>query len=140
VMLQSGPPFTARVVGDFADVARGVNGTLRANVTGAPVALPDPTPAQWFDTGAFALPSAGAFGNAGRNTITGPGSFLVNMSLTKNVALAARRTLTLRVQANNVFNTPQFNAIDTVVSSPTFGQVVTVGPMRTLQLQARLRL
>jgi len=140
VTIQSGPPFTARVVGDFADVARGVNGTLRANVTGVPVNLSDPTPAQWFNTGAFALPSAGTFGNAGRNTITGPGSFLANMSLSKNVSLAARRTLTLRIQANNAFNTPQFNAIDTVVSSPTFGQVVTVGPTRTLQLQARLRL
>ena len=139
VALQSGPPFTARVLGDFADVARGVNGTLRANVTAVPVAVDDPTPQRWFNTGAFTLPAPGTFGDAGRNTITGPGSFLVNMSLGKNVSLAARRTLSLRIQANNVFNTPQLAAIDTVLNSPTFGQVVSVGPMRTIQLQARLR-
>lgn len=40
--LQSGTPFTARVVGNFGDVARGVNGTLRANVTGADVSAADP--------------------------------------------------------------------------------------------------
>ena len=36
----SGLPFTARILGNFADVNRGTNGTLRADVTGAPVTLP----------------------------------------------------------------------------------------------------
>ncbi len=70
--VQSGAPFTARVLGDYADVSRGVNGTLRADVTGEEVALADPDPSLWFNTGAFATPPLGAFGNAGRNTITGP--------------------------------------------------------------------
>jgi outer membrane receptor protein involved in Fe transport len=139
VTIQSGPPFTARVVGDFADVASGVNGTLRANMTGQPVNLSDPTPAEWFNTKAFTKPSPGTFGDAGRNTITGPGSVLVNMGLVRNVSLAAHRIFSLRIQANNVFNTPQFTAIDTVVNSPTLGQVVSAGQMRTVQLQARLR-
>src|SRR5208282_6457608 len=33
----SGFPFTPRVLGSFTDVNSGVNGTLRANVTGQPV-------------------------------------------------------------------------------------------------------
>ena len=138
--IQSGPPFTARVLGDFSDVAGGVNGTLRANVTGEPVELGDPGPGRWFNTAAFTVPEAGAFGDAGRNTITGPGTLLFNMGLTRNVPLGGNKTLSIRVQANNVFNTPQFTAIDTVVNSPSFGQVLSTGPMRSLQVQLRFRL
>jgi hypothetical protein len=138
--IQSGAPFTARVQGDFADVARGVNGTLRAEVTGEPVAVDDPTPERWFNTGAFVAPPLGAFGDVGRNTITGPSTFLVNMGLTRNVPLGGTRTLSIRVQAGNVFNTPQFTVIDTMVNSPTFGRVIATGPMRTVQIQMRFRL
>jgi trimeric autotransporter adhesin len=137
--LQSGTPFTARVVGNFGDVARGVNGTLRADVTGASVEVADPSVARWFDTDAFTPPPSGSFGDAGRNTVIGPTTFLVNMSLIKNIDLGRPRTLSIRVQANNVFNTPPFVGIDTVVSSPTYGRVVQVGPMRSVQLQTRLR-
>jgi len=139
VAIESGAPFTARVLGDFVDVARGVNGTLRANVTGAPIVIDNPTLDRWFNTSAFVVPPPGTFGDAGRNTITGPGRFLVNMALTKNISLGRPRTLSIRLQANNVFNTPQFTAIDTVVNSPTFGQVIRAGPMRSAQIQTRLR-
>jgi hypothetical protein len=136
---ESGPPFTARVRGDFLDVARGVNGTLRSDYTGAPIGTDHPTLDHWFNTAAFVLPAPGRFGNAGRNTITGPGTALVNMSLTRNISLGRPRTLQLRVQANNVFNTPQLGTIDTVVNSPTFGQVLSVRAMRSVQIETRLR-
>ena len=136
---QSGTPFTARVLGDFTDVARGVNGTLRANVTGEGVPIASPSIADWFNTGAFVAPPPGTFGNAGRNTIIGPSTYLVNMSLIKNIALGRPRTLSIRVQATNVFNTPPLLAIDTVVNSPTYGEVVQAGSMRSVQLQTRFR-
>ena len=132
-------PFTARIVGDYADVARGVNGTLRANVTGEVVSVADPTIERWFNTGAFVPPPLGSFGDAGRNTIIGPSTYLVNMGLIKNISLGRPRTLSVRVQANNVFNTPPLLAIDSVVNSPTYGQVVQAGSMRSVQLQARFR-
>ena len=137
--LQSGTPFTARVLGDYADVARGVNGTLRANVTGEPVAVAAPTIERWFNTGAFVQPPLGSFGDAGRNTIIGPSTYLVNMGLIKNISLGRPRTLSIRVQANNVFNTPPLIAIDTAVNSPTYGQVVQAGSMRSIQIQTRFR-
>src|SRR5207244_2875226 len=37
IQLASGTPFTARVLGNVQDVARGTNGTLRANYNGAPI-------------------------------------------------------------------------------------------------------
>jgi hypothetical protein len=139
IRVESGPPFTARVVGDYADVARGVNGTLRANVTGAPAAIDEPGAERWFNPAAFVAPPTGSFGDVGRNTVDGPGTFLVNMTLTKNISLGRPRTLSLRVLANNVFNTPQFTSIDTVVNSSTYGQVTRAGAMRSVQIQTRLR-
>jgi hypothetical protein len=136
---QSGTPFTARVLGDFGDVARGVNGTLRANVTGEPVTVSDPSVGRWFNPAAFVIPPGDSFGDAGRNTVIGPGSFLVNMTLIKNISLGRPRTLSLRLLATNVFNTPPLLGIDTVLNSPTYGQVVQVGSMRSIQFQTRLR-
>ena len=139
MQLASGTPFTARVLGDVADVGQGTNGSLRADTTGAPVTLDDKTVAAFFNTGAFIVPPAGQFGDAARNTITGPGITVANMALTRNITFAGTRGLSVRVQANNVFNSVQFLSIDTVVNSPTFGQVVSTRPMRTVQIVARLR-
>jgi trimeric autotransporter adhesin len=137
--IASGTPFTPRVLGAFTDVSRGTNGTLRADVTGLPVGLNDPNVAEWFNTTAFAVPPAGQFGDARRNSIEGPSTILFNMALTKVIQLKDVRALEFRVQGANIFNTPQFVSIDTIVNSPTFGQVVNVGPMRTIQLNARFR-
>jgi trimeric autotransporter adhesin len=136
--LSSGTPYTARVIGDVTDVSRGTNGTLRANYDGEPIALANPTIAEFFNTAAFSIPAAGTFGTAGRNTITGPGSANLNMALQKTFSLAGTRGLSLRAQASNVLNRAQWAAIDTVVNSPTFGQVTSVRPMRSVQVIVRV--
>ena len=61
------------------------------------------------------------------------------MNLSKNVTFGRTRGVSIRVQATNVFNTVQFSSIDTVVNSPTFGQVTAVRPMRSVQLILRFR-
>ena len=137
--IASGLPFTPRILGSFTDVNRGTNGTLRPDVTGQTVALADPSVGQWFNTAAFVLPPDGQFGNARRNSIIGPGTRLFDMAFTKIIPFAETRSLELRAQVSNIFNTPQFNAIDTVLNSPTFGRVISVGAMRTVQLTARFR-
>ena len=137
--IASGTPSTARILGDTGDILRGTNGTLRANASGAPVTIANPTVIAWFNTAAFVLPAAGQFGNAGRNTIRGPGTHQFDMALNRSVMLKERYPLELRVQASNVFNTPQFRAIDTIVNSPSFGCVTSVGSMRKIQIIARLR-
>lgn len=137
--MASGTPFTARVLGNVIDVANGVSGTLRANVTGQPISLPNPTVAAWFNTAAFIEPPTGQFGDAGRNTIIGPGTLVFNMSLAKSFPMKDMMNLEIRVDATNVFNTPQFTGIDTVVNSPTFGRVISVGATRQIQIATRFR-
>jgi hypothetical protein len=137
VQAASGLPFTARVRGDFTDVARTPFAALRANATGQPIALAHPTQQAFFNTGAFTAPAPGAFGNAGRNTIRGPGYWQMNMTFVKAFPRAAGRGLELRAQISNVFNTPQLIGLDTYVDSPTFGRVTSAGPMRRTIVSAR---
>jgi hypothetical protein len=137
--IASGTVFTPRVVGNFADVNRGTNGTLRANVTGQPVSLANPTVLEWFNTAAFSVPPGAQFGDARRNSIEGPGSVVFNMALSKTFPLKESRVFEVRAQASNVFNTPQFTVINTSVGSRAYGQVTGTGSMRTMQLLARFR-
>jgi hypothetical protein len=136
--IQSGTPWTARVLNNKNDVSRGFNGSLRADYNGQPIQLPNPTVLEWFNTAAFTN-SNGHFGSAGRNTIIGPGQIDFDMALTKNVPIKEMKALELRIAATNVFNTPHFTGINTTVNSPTFGQVISVGSMRQLQIFTRFR-
>jgi len=137
--IASGLPFSPRVLGDFTDVNRGTNGTLRPDLTGLPITVSDPSIGQWFNPAAFTIPAAGQFGDARRNSIEGPGSRVFNMAFTRSFPIREAQVFEIRAQAANIFNTPQYSAIDTIVNSPTFGQVVAVGPMRSFQLSARYR-
>ena len=135
----SGLPFTPRLIGEFGNVNSGVNGTLRADVTGQPFTVPNPSIAEWFNTAAFVAPPAGQYGNARRNSIIGPGEVLFDMAMTKLIQLHESRTLELRMSANNVFNHPIYSSIDTVLNSPTFGRVISVSSMRSVLMTARFR-
>jgi len=138
--IASGLPFSPQVVGGIGEVNSGTNGTLRPNlVPGQPIALPNPSVSEWFNTAAFVVPPSGSFGDAGRNSIEGPGSLVFDMAFTKVIPLGDVRVLEFRAQATNIFNTPQFTAIDTNVNSPSFGQVISAGAMRRVQMQARFR-
>ena len=138
--LASGFPFTANVLGNFADVARGTNGTLRANlVPGQSISISNPSINEWFNTAAFAVPPAGQFGDSGRNIIIGPGTHQLNMSFSKNFPIHEMMAFEVRSDITNIFNTPQFSAINTTVNSPTFGHVISVGNMRTITFSTRFR-
>ncbi len=137
--IASGFPFTPRILGSFTDVNSGVNGTLRANVTGEPVSLPNPSIAEWFNTEAFVAPPPGQYGDARRNSIIGPGEVVFDMAMTKVFPLKESRMFEVRMSATNVFNHPVYTSIDTVVNSPTFGRVTAVGAMRSVLMTVRFR-
>lgn len=138
--IASGLPFTPQVLNDVTDVARGTNGTIRADVVpGQSLSLPHPTIGEWFNTAAFAAPLTGQYGDARRNSIIGPGTKLFDMAFTKIIPLKESRTLEFRAQATNIFNIPNYSSIGTVVNSPTFGHVTAVGAMRQFTMTARFR-
>jgi trimeric autotransporter adhesin len=138
--IASGLPFTPRVLGSFADINRGTNGTLRPDlVPGQSIRLPNPSIARWFNTAAFVVAPTGQYGSARRNSILGPGTRVFDLALTKVISLKESRMLELRAQATNVFNIPNYSSIDTSLTSPTFGRVTAVGAMRQTTVTARFR-
>ncbi|HET9831182.1 MAG TPA: hypothetical protein VFP91_05725, partial [Vicinamibacterales bacterium] len=137
---QSGTPFSARVCGAVTDIAQGTNCSLRANITGAPIALGDPSITEFFNSlNAFTRPSFGAYGDSARNIIIGPGGHQLNGTLVRDVRLSGTRVMTLQINATNLLNTVQWQTIDTDINSPTFGHVLTVRPMRAVTMTMRFR-
>jgi len=137
--IDSGTPLTARVQNASRDVSQGVTGALRADYDGAPIQISNPTINQFFNTGAFSVPAAGAFGTSARNVIIGPGSKQLNAQFSRDVRLGGTRALTIQMRVNNLLNNVNFAAVDTNVNSPTFGEVLSVRSMRSAQLNLRFR-
>jgi len=142
--LQSGTPFTARILGNLSNNSGiGAYGSQRADATGEAIGLPasEQSTLRYFNTGAFALPPSGQFGDAGRNTIPGPRTIDFNMSLGRFVTISQEKGVRadFRVEANNIFNTPSYSGLATVVNATDFGRVTSVQGMRTLEFTLRLR-
>ena len=138
--IASGVPFSPGILGDFAEVSRGTNGTLRPDIVpGQSISIANPSIHEWFNTSAFVAPPSRHYGNARRNSIEGPGARVFDMAFTKVIPVKESRMLELRVQFSNIFNTPQYTTIDTNLNSPSYGQVIAVGAMRTIQFTLRFR-
>jgi hypothetical protein len=101
--------------------------------------LSNPTVDEFFNAAAFAIPEPGLFGDSARNMIVGPGARQLNATLTRDVRLGGNRFVTLQVNATNLLNTVQWGSIDTNVNSPTFGEVLSARPMRTITVNVRFR-
>jgi hypothetical protein len=142
--IHSGSPYTAQILGNLSDRAgTAAVSNLRADATGLPVALSrsERTTLDYFNTAAFSLPAAGVYGDAGRDTIPGPGLVNFNMSLDKLVTISRERGISgdFRVSSNNIFNAPEFKGLSTVVNGNGFGRVTSVGAMRSVTFSLRLR-
>jgi hypothetical protein len=131
---QTGTPLTARVLGNLSDTAGTGNvGSGRAEATGLPV----DSGSGFFNLAAFTIPPAGAYGNAGRNTIPGPGVFSMNLSLQRTIQITERLRLNLSVNSTNFTNHVNISGYGTVVNSLTYGVPTSAGAMRNLTLTAR---
>jgi hypothetical protein len=115
----------------------GITGSLRPDVTGA--SLYENSSNRNLNPLAYAAPMPGQWGNAGRNSITGPGQFALNVSLSRTFHLAERVTMDLRVDATNVLNHPTFPRWNTQVTSSQYGLPVNANAMRSLQPSIRVR-
>jgi hypothetical protein len=111
-------------------------GQDRPNVTGQDPNLPGDqrTIQRWFNTSAYVTQPLGTFGNAGRNTVIGPGIFNVDASIIRNFRVSGR-TLQFRLETFNTLNNPIWNDPTTSMSSPNWGTITsTRKPMREVQL------
>jgi hypothetical protein len=75
------------------------------------------TPTQWFDPNAFVAPYPGTFGNAGRDSLTGPGLTNLDFSLVKNTSIHERVRTQFRAEYFNILNHTNFATPNPVVFS-----------------------
>jgi len=136
--MQSGFPFTINLRGDTAGVGAGTGGIfVRPNaVPGASVELSGSqrSTEQFFNTAAFTLPPAAAFGNVGRDTVIGPGFVNLDLVAARNFRLRERVQLQFRAEFFNLFNHPNYNLVGRIINDPaTFGKVLSQFDPRQLQ-------
>jgi hypothetical protein len=64
----------------------------------------------WFSTSSFTQPvGAGVFGTSGRNIMSGPGMFRLDLSMFKTFQMTERFKLEIRAESFDLTNTPAFN-------------------------------
>jgi hypothetical protein len=113
---------------------------------------------EWFNTSAFvSIPltgplANGQWGDSGRNILQGPGTKNVDFSVFKNFQVAETKTLQIRGEFFNLFNTPQFNnpsatapgpaatsttLVPNIAGSPAIGTISSAGSPTTFQRISR---
>jgi trimeric autotransporter adhesin len=131
---QTGAPQTATVNGNLDGT--GSPAALRADATGESIDAGK----GWFNTAAFVTPAAETFGTAGRDTIIGPGSVVLNLSLARSINLKSeRRRLEFRIDTTNFMNHVNPSGLITVVNSSQYGEITSAGAMRAVTATLRLR-
>ncbi len=140
---QSGFPFTVSAFGDTANAGTvlGEN-PIRANYTGAPVFGPGTQTAQhWLNPAAFAAPAAYTFGNAGRNSVYGPGMQTLDFALVRDFTVTERARFQFRAEFFNGLNHTNLGTPNRFVNTPQFGSITEAAtPGRQIQLSARISL
>ena len=126
----------------------GFTGTIRPSLTGAPIH--QNANGRFLNVGAYTAPAAGQWGNARRDSITGPGTFSLNGSLSRTFRLHEPFNLDVKLDGTNLLNHAVFSGYNTTlspgffgtssgVSTTTFGAPTGVNAMRTVQITGRVR-
>ena len=147
---RTGLPMNITVTRASSALPDGNAGNQRPNIVyGVPLTPPGgSTPTDWINIAAFSVPANGAWGNAGRNLITGPALWQLDTAISRRVTLRERVSLELRGECFNLLNRAQFGNPAANISAPSsFGVITTLvnttgptgsGTPREFQLAARV--
>jgi hypothetical protein len=82
---------------------------------------------------------AGVFGDAGRNTVRGPGYIAFDMSVQRRIPIRNRVAASLRWDVFNLFNRANFGNPNPDITSSTAGVISSLaGDPRVMQFSFRL--
>jgi hypothetical protein len=128
----SGLPFTPLVLPSNALL---LTPAIRPTLTGATLDAPA---GFYANPAAYMVPVAGTFGNAGRNSARGPGTFTMDGSLQRSFP-RGRLNFDLRIDATNLLNRVVYTSVDNLINSPQFGLPVGVAQMRRINTRLTVR-
>jgi hypothetical protein len=77
------------------------------------------------------------FGNAGRNSVVGPGISRIDISLFKAIRVGGERKLDIRFEVFNALNRPNFYQPNNRFGTPQFGKITQAYDGRDIQIGAR---
>ena len=93
------------------------------NVVGNPK-LSHRSAAEWFNTAAYAVPTFGTYGDAGRNSLRGPNFWDLDTSVFRQFPVGEGRQFEFRAEAFNLANHVNLGQPDgTITDGPTFGTI-----------------
>ena len=78
------------------------------------------------------------FGNSGRNILDGPGSVIINISLSRRIRWGESRSLQIRAEAFNLPNRPNFYHPENNVDVAAAAVISRARNNRNLQLALRM--
>ena len=133
-------PGATFVVSGIAQDFRGAN-NYRPNVTCDPMAAgADRTISNWFNRACVAVPTdpSQPFGNAERNSVSGPKYWSLDLVASKRVPLGGPAQFELRIEAFNVLNKTNYRAPNGNRSAAAFGTITSTFDPRQLQLGFKL--
>lgn len=95
------------------------------------------TPLRFFDTTAFVAPPPNTYGNVGRSVLYGPTTKDWDISLQRKITLHESQSISIRFDAFNAFNTPNFATPNSAIGGSNAGKILgTVNDNRDLQASA----
>jgi len=132
--LSDGRPFTVTTTDQ---AGTGPGRIARANCLGD--AVPDgfnQTLDSWMDPAAFAPTTARTYGNCANNTVRGPGSKSMNLSVFRSIDMGAQKRAEVRIETFNLFNWVNYGFPAANISNlGTFGRITSsLGDQREIQL------
>ena len=131
----SGLPLTPTYIA--AVRGTGVTGSIRPTYTGAPLyAAPS---GLFLNPAAYEAPAVGQWGNAGRDSIIGPGQFTLDASMGRAFPFRDHGNIDLRFDSTNALNHVTFPSWNTIVTSPQFGLPNPANAMRAVRASLRVR-
>lgn len=83
-------------------------------------------------------PRPGELGTLGLNTITGPGSWEVDLNIEKSIQIGEARSVSVRMDAQNIFNHPTPANPNLNINSGVFGEIRNKTGNREISAQIRL--
>jgi hypothetical protein len=104
---------------------------------GSGVAVPPGVETVSYGGQTFAIAPPYTYGNAGRNSLTGPSYASLDAVIARRLLLTPGRALELRLEIFNALNRKNYQIPDSFVDRATFGQSLSAFPPRQLQLAAR---
>ena len=124
--------------GRHFDVTTGVDNALNGQSGQRPNQISDDVyvkdGVRWLNPAAFQAPAPGTFGNVERNSLVGPRRFNIDMGVSRTFPVGGTQQIQFRGEVFNLLNRVHYDDPVSALNSGNFGQIISAGEPRIIQL------